>query len=230
MPHRTSFTLNYQVQLAATRETIRMALMHAARPIVSTKFTEESAVLLHLVTEQCPDIPVVWVDTGYNTRATRDFADRLCRELALSLHTFQPTQHVVTLPPALDDPAHTAFTQEVKIEPFQRALRDLHADAWLSSIRRYQSTHRSKLPVFDITDDGTLKVLPMLDWSADMVERYRETHGLPKGPACFDPTKGEPFRECGLHLSADDPVHRQPGPSTRSQANAGVEKFEDRLA
>lgn len=192
--------LNYRHQLATARHAIHVALENSCHPIVSTKFSEESAVFLHLLTQIKADIPVVWVDTGYNTRATREFAKQLQQRLQLNLKTYRPLDHIITFPPALDDPEHAEFTQEVKIRPFQRALSELQADGWLSSIRRYQSAHRSGLSTFHTAADGILKVSPILEWTADTVSRYRQEHELPEGPACFDPTKGEPFRECGLHL------------------------------
>lgn len=53
---------------------IEEILEDAVRPIVSTKFGPESAAFLHMLTRIVPDIPVVWVDTGYNTRSTLQFA------------------------------------------------------------------------------------------------------------------------------------------------------------
>ena len=194
--------LNYRHQLATARHAIHVALENCHHPIVSTKFSEESAVFLHLVTQVKADIPIVWVDTGYNTRATREFAQQLQQSLKLNLKRFEPLDHTITFPPALDDPDHAEFTQEVKIEPFQRALRTLQADGWLSSIRRYQSAHRHSLPTFHTASNGVLKASPILEWTAETVSRYRQEHELPQGPACFDPTKGEAFRECGLHLTA----------------------------
>lgn len=194
--------LNYRHQLVTARHAIAAALQNSCRAVVSTKFSEDSAVFLHLITQMKADIPVIWVDTGYNTRATREFADKLSQRLELNLQTFTPEEHTITFPPELDDPDHAEFTQEVKIEPFQRALRTLQADAWLSSIRRYQSDHRRSLPTFQPVSNGLLKVSPILEWTADTVTRYRLEHDLPEGAPCFDPTKGEPFRECGLHLTA----------------------------
>ncbi|NND89561.1 MAG: phosphoadenosine phosphosulfate reductase family protein [Granulosicoccus sp.] len=192
--------LNYTLQLAIARECVRMALANARNPIVSTKFSEESAIFLHLASQIRPGVDVIWVDTGYNTRDTVAFSRELVGRLDISLHVFEPENHTITMPPALDDPEHAEFSRQVKIEPFQRALRSLQADVWLSSIRRYQSNHRRNLTSFQTQSDGLLKVSPLLDWTPGTLARYRQEHELPLGPACFDPTKGEPFRECGLHL------------------------------
>lgn len=192
--------LTYQHQLSVARNAIRLALADSRSPVVSTKFSESSAVFLHLVSQVQPGIPVIWVNTGYNSRNTLAFSNEVSAQLDITLHIFRPDAHEIRMPPSLDDPDHAAFTREVKIEPFQRALRSLEADTWLSSIRGYQSEHRSRQPIFQQLPDGMLKVSPLQGWSADTVERYRIENDLPLGPSCFDPTKGEPFRECGLHL------------------------------
>ena len=96
----------------------------------SVHFRPFEAVILHLVTQVNPDVPVVWMDNGYNTEATYRFADEVTRQLKLNLQIYLPRRSrahreaVEGATPALDDPRHAAFTQEVKLEPFARALRE----------------------------------------------------------------------------------------------------------
>ena len=191
--------LNHRDRVRRARGTLELAMSVSRRPIVSTKFSPHSAVLLHLVGEVAPRTPVVWVDTGYNTRATTRFATETAARLELDLHVFEPIDHVVTVPPGLDDPEHADFVETVKLEPFRRALETLGADAWLCSVRREQTAHRAALAPFEQGMPGVVKVSPLLDWSAADVARYAHEHELPLGPECYDPTKGEPMRECGLH-------------------------------
>ena len=198
-PIAISEELNHRARLGEARLALDMALEAGERPFVSTKFGADSAVFLHLVTRRAPDVPVVWVESGYESRATRRFADELVGTLSLNLHVFRPEAHAVRPPPALGDPDHAAFTEEVKLAPFRRAIATLGADVWLSSIRRYQSAHRAATTTFDQLGPALLKVSPMLGWTSDDVARYAREHALPHGPDAFDPTKGEPFRECGLH-------------------------------
>ena len=102
--------------------------------------------------------------------------------------------------PALDDPAHADFVGRVKLEPFERALTELRPDLWLTALRREQTAHRAAQPQVRRTPKGYLKVAPLLDWSAADMDRYLRDNDLPRGPQCYDPTKGEARRECGLHL------------------------------
>lgn len=191
--------LDYQAQITHASEIIVNALHEKERPVVSTKFGIDSSVFLHFINQHVPGIPVLWVDTGYNSRATLDFVDNLVDLLALNVCVYKPIDHTIKIPPTLDDVEHKTFTQEVKLEPFQRALRSQQADVWFSSIRRYQTTHRERSHALQRLSGGLLKVSPILDWTAEIVQQYREAYALPLGPDCYDPTKGVAFRECGIH-------------------------------
>lgn len=200
MSRSKASALNYQTQLIEAREVLNLAMSNSCRPIASTKFSPDSAAFLHLITQHMPDIPIIWVDTGYNTRETQQFAKSLTEKLKLNLVTYEPIDHTIIFPPGLDDPEHAAFSHEVKVAPFQRAMKELDADTWFSSVRRYQTAHRQSLSKFDSTNDERLKVSPLLNWTQEHIDQYIEDNDLIVGPECYDPTKGEPFRECGLHL------------------------------
>ncbi|HMM75268.1 MAG TPA: phosphoadenosine phosphosulfate reductase family protein [Gammaproteobacteria bacterium] len=186
------------------QDIVRRALAVARRPVVSTNFRPRSAAFLHLITRIAPDIPVLWVDTGYNTPATYRFAEALTRRLQLNLKVYSPLvtgarrSAVLGGVPALDDPAHRAFTQEVKLEPFERALREHAPDLWLTGIRGEQTDFRRSLGVVSDGPLGTLRVAPIFAWSAVDLEDYLYEHGLPDNDDYVDPTKGRDNRECGL--------------------------------
>ncbi|HYP69347.1 MAG TPA: phosphoadenosine phosphosulfate reductase family protein, partial [Variovorax sp.] len=58
--------------------------------IVTTNFRPFEAVILHMVTRAKADVPVVWMDNGYNTEATYRFADEVTKLLGLDLHIYLP--------------------------------------------------------------------------------------------------------------------------------------------
>lgn len=200
MSSNSAISLNDE-QHDSPRDLIRWALSQAERPITTTKFGPESAVLLHMLVQEMPEIPVIWVDTGYNTRATQQFAWKLTERLNLNLQLYRPLDDRYEEVPALDDPRHTEFTQRVKLEPFQRALGELQPDVWFSSIRREQTEHRAGQRPISRSERGYLKVSPLLDWTEADMHAYLAEHDLPSEPDYFDPTKGESRRECGLHLA-----------------------------
>ena len=186
---------------------VARALRHAARPLISTNFRPRSAALLHLVTRLAPDIPVIWVDTGYNTNATYRFAEEVTARLKLNVQVYTPRvssarrYSVFNGVPSLDHPAHADFTREVKLEPFERALREWNPDVWFTGIRGEQTDFRKQLGVVSRGPLGATRVAPFFAWTAVDQDDYLYEHGLPDYDDYYDPTKGNDRRECGLqHL------------------------------
>lgn len=175
--------------------------------IVTTNFRPFEAVILHLVTRANPNVPVVWMDNGYNTPTTYQFADAVTKQLGLNLKIYLPLRSrahreaVEGATPALDDPRHAAFTEEVKLEPFARALRETAPKVWFTALRATDTAVRAAMDPVSINPDGLIKVAPLLHWSSKDLYEYCEQHGLPNNFDYVDPTKGEDNRECGLHLS-----------------------------
>ncbi|CAM3574235.1 phosphoadenosine phosphosulfate reductase family protein [Halomonas lysinitropha] len=185
---------------------IRWALDQGQWPICTTNFRPFEGVILHMVTRQQPDIPIVWMDSGYNTEATYRFADELIQRLDLNLVSYLPRRsraHREALEgpaPGIDDPRHEAFTREVKLEPFERALREMAPDVWFTALRAEDTPERARMAAVSRNGDGLLKVSPLLHWTARDLHRYLQEHDLPNNFDYFDPTKVEEKRECGLHL------------------------------
>ncbi|HCL86702.1 MAG TPA: phosphoadenylylsulfate reductase [Comamonadaceae bacterium] len=186
---------------------VRWALGLEQRAIVTTNFRPFEAVILHLVTQVQPDVPVIWMDNGYNTEATYRYADEVARLLKLNLRTYLPLRsraHREALEgpaPALDDPRHAAFTEEVKLEPFARALRETAPRVWFTALRASDSAVRAQMQPVSVNPDGLIKVAPLLHWTSRDLHQYCQAHGLPNNFDYVDPTKGEAQRECGLHLA-----------------------------
>lgn len=184
----------------------RWALSLNKHAICTTNFRPFEAVILHMVSQVQPDIPVVWMDSGYNTEATYRFADDVIKRLNLNLVSYLPKRtraHREALEgamPTIDDPRHAAFTEEVKLEPFSRALSEMAPQVWLTALRAEDTPERAKMQPVSVNDDGLIKVAPVLNWSAKDMYEYLVKHNLPNNFDYFDPTKVEDKRECGLHL------------------------------
>ena len=175
--------------------------------IITTNFRPFEAVILHMVTRANPTVAVVWMDNGYNTDATYRFADEVTKLLKLDLHIYLPRRSrahreaVEGDTPALSDPRHAAFTAEVKLEPFTRALRETAPKVWFTALRATDTAVRAQMEPVSVNPDGLIKVAPLLHWSSKDLYQYCEIHGLPNNFDYVDPTKGEDNRECGLHVA-----------------------------
>lgn len=172
----------------------------------STSFGPFSAVTLHLATRANPKIPVIWVDSGYGTAATYRYAEEVIRQLSLNFLNYRPRRsraHREAMEgplPEITDPRHKAFTEEVKLEPFDRAVKDIGGRVWITGIRADETEQRAATLPVSVGSDGLIKVAPVLRWTAKHMHEYLKRHDLPNNFDYFDPTKVDDKRECGLHL------------------------------
>lgn len=202
--------LNATLRSRPPLEITRWAIGEArGRAIVSTNFRPYEAVLLHLVTQVQPDIPVLWVDHGYNRPATYRHAEDLRRRLNLNLKAYLPRLSAAhrdalygPVPGADDEPGLRHFSALMKLEPFHRGMKELAPTVWLTALRKVQNPHRAGLDlVTHDTNFGTLKVSPLFYWTDADLESYLRHHDLPNEWDYFDPAKAEEKRECGLHAA-----------------------------
>lgn len=187
------------------QEIVNWAAELAGRTIVTTNFGPYEAVILHMAVAAQPDIDVVWIDSGYATGKTYLFAEQLIADLDLNIHVFNPLMSAARRDaimgiPDVDDPRHEEFTNQVKLEPFTRAMREMAPDVWLTAVRRDQTAFRQGMDIVSQDrEGGVLKVAPVLEWKELDMERYLHEHNLPNEKNYYDPTKVLGNRECGLH-------------------------------
>ncbi len=156
--------------------------------VMTTSFGIHSAVMLHLVTQIVPQMPIIWVDTGYLPNSTYRFAEQLTARLSLNLQVYQSL-----LSPARMEALHgklwaqtdleslNRYDQIRKVEPMQRALSELGATGWLAGLRSDQTAHRKTLDIVSLQGE-IYKISPILDWSAKAIYKYLIAHDLPYHP------------------------------------------------
>jgi phosphoadenosine phosphosulfate reductase len=179
---------NARLEKLSAEERVAWALKQFRPEIVlSSSFGAQAAVSLYLVSQQWPEIPVVLIDTGYLFPETYRFADELTERLKLNLKIYR----------APLSPAHQEarwgqlweqglegierYNRYNKVEPMQQALRELGARGWITGLRRQQSRSRAELGVL-VSQNGIVKIQPIIDWSDRQVFQYLTKHGLPYHP------------------------------------------------
>ncbi len=192
-----------------------------------SSFGTESAVLLHMVSQVRPEVPVIFLDTGRHFPATLDYVAQLTELLGLNLVRVRPDESLVMG----EDPDGSLAKRDPdmccnlrKTFPLADALSGY--DAWISGRKRFQASSRSAIPVFE-RDGQKIKLNPLALWSKQAVDDYRARYALPDHPleqfgflsiGCEPCTRavaeGEDPRagrwahspdkqECGIHLSPD---------------------------
>ncbi len=200
---------------------------------VVSSFGAESVVLLHLIAQVDPDVPVLFLDTGKHFAETLKYRDDVAERLGLT--------NLVVLKP---DEAELVAKDETglrwsydpdgcceirKVKPLAKALGQF--DASFTGRKAFQSSTRANLPRFEVDtsdEQGRLKINPLIDWSAEDISAYLEEYDLPRHPLVAqgfpsigcepctnkvaegeDPRsgrwKGWDKVECGIHQPGEEP-------------------------
>ncbi|MEM6709599.1 MAG: phosphoadenylyl-sulfate reductase [Pseudomonadota bacterium] len=206
--------LNAELAARPAADRVAYAFEHLPEThVLSSSFGAQAAVLLHMLTAQRPEVPVVLIDTGYLFPETYAFVQRLTERLDLNLEIFRAART-----PAEQEAAEgrrweqgleglEAYNLENKVEPMQRALSELDAGTWFTGLRRSQANSRADTAFVSYTGNR-FKVAPIADWSDRDVHDYLKQHQLPY----------HPLWDQG-YVSIGD-VH-----STRTLADAGSEEL-----
>jgi phosphoadenosine phosphosulfate reductase len=225
------YYLNLHSQAATPQAILAWAWKTFAPAIVTTSsFQTQSVPLLHMISRVCPEMPVVFIDTGFHFPETLAFRDELAEKFALNLQIVGPElsreelilEHGERL--YRRDPDLCCYLNKVK--PLERALDG--RCAWVSGVRHDQTRHRRHLHDLAPQLSGVIKIHPLLRWTREQVEAYREEHNLPVHPLyhlgylsvgcapCTQPTfnaederagrwAGRDKEECGLQLDPRSP-------------------------
>lgn len=203
---------NSELRNKSPLEIVKWAIAQAkGRAIVSTNFRPYEAVVLHLCVQAQADIPVLWVDHGYNRPATYKHAEQLKQLLRLNIKAYLPKISAAhrdaiygEIPSTDDEKALKEFSALMKLEPFQRGMKELAPTVWITALRKVQNPNRAELDI--VSEDknfGALKVSPVFYWSDAEMENYLKQNNLPNEWDYFDPAKADDKRECGLHVQWD---------------------------
>ena len=222
-------TLDQKIEAAG--ELIGRVFADSAAPAcVTCSFQTECMALVDLVIAQKPDIPVLFLETGYHFAETYAYRDQMTERLHLNLVNLASRQTVAAQESQfgiLNQTAPDRCCGMRKVEPLFRGLDDY--GVWFTALRRDQSPTRANLQTVDNfrlpTGKQLLKVSPLADWTNADVWNYLKRRGIPVLPlyeqgytsiGCApcttppaDPDNPRSGRwagrklECGIHIASE---------------------------
>jgi phosphoadenosine phosphosulfate reductase len=151
-----------------------------------TSFGAEAIVLLALIAEVKPDLPIFFLDTGKHFQATLDYAREVEKLLGLT--------HVIWLKPdekmlGNADPKGDLWQHTPnrccwirKVEPLERAMKDYDIQAMITGRKRYQTPQRANMETIEIDEKGIFRINPLAYWSKAQQEEFLERRNLPPHP------------------------------------------------
>jgi len=164
-------------------EIVRVSAGHNV--CLTSSFQTEDMVVLHLLRQRLPDVPVIFLETGYHFAALLEYRDRLVRDWNLNLINALPLTsikeheaqygllHIIN---------PTQCCQIRKVEPLMRSLEPF--TWWFTGLRREQSPTRANLKKIEdhsLPSGKQMKKISVLaDWTWDRVEAYAREHDIPR--------------------------------------------------
>jgi phosphoadenosine phosphosulfate reductase len=151
---------------------------------IVSSFGADSSVLLHLVAQVDPSMPVYFLETGKHFPETLDYVETLKKHLGLiNIHAVHPaTGDIQRFDPNGDlwetDPDSCCHIR--KTEPLE-PITEMYG-GWVTGRKRFQTKERGVLPHFELTSDNRIKVNPLAYFSDADVNQYKVDHGLPEHP------------------------------------------------
>ncbi|MDP1539258.1 MAG: phosphoadenylyl-sulfate reductase [Moraxellaceae bacterium] len=187
---------------------------------MSSSFQTQSMPLLHMVTQVRRSIPVFFMDTGYHFWETLIFREYIASEWSINVIDLYRAprwdvfakQNTRSLP--VEDPNLCCYLH--KVQPMQKALKDVKA--WISGIRRDQTSVRAHAKILELQTDGLVKINPLLNWTKSDIRKYAEENNLPPHPLYEKGYRSVGCAPCTIAIGVDD--------DERSGRWAGREKVE----
>jgi phosphoadenosine phosphosulfate reductase len=147
-----------------------LAANENAHVCLTSSFQAEDMAVLHLLRKRIPDVPVLFLDTGYHFAQTYEYRDRMAKEWSLQLVNVLPKQ---TVPEQESAFGILNRTDPTALQPF---------DVWFTGLRREQSPTRKNLKKVELhrlpTGKTLWKVSLLADWNWEQVWRYVNAHGI----------------------------------------------------
>jgi phosphoadenosine phosphosulfate reductase len=226
--------LNARFERSPAPDIVRWAVEESGlgKVALASSFQDEAVALAHMAVQVRPDVPVIFLETGFHFAETLAFKERLTEQLGLNVWELTGDETVESQAekygPRLYESDPNLCCRLNKVEPLNAALRTL--DAWLTGLRRDSAPSRAETPILDQYEleagKTLLKVSPLANWTKRDVARYLSEHQLPRHPlyrlgfasiGCAPCTRalfpGEDERagrwpgaekvECGIHLGPE---------------------------
>ena len=198
---------------------------------ITCSFQAEDVVVLHLLRERMPDVPVLFLDTGYHFAETYEYRDRLTQEWSLNLVNVLPEKTIEQQESEfgiLYREQPTKCCQLRKVEPLMRSLEPF--DIWFTGLRREQSPTRKNLKKVEQhrlpSGKTLLKVSPLADWTWAQVWEYTGKHGL-----TYLPQYDRGYASIGCEPCTaipDDPANPRSGRWSGKKLECGIHTFSEK--
>jgi phosphoadenosine phosphosulfate reductase len=178
--------ISLQLELSTPQEILRWAWEeYGAGLTMATAFGAEGCALLAMLADIAPAIHVFNLETGYQFPETLRLRERIKERYGIEVAFVEAEESVREMEARFGGPIYRSRPDECcrirKIEPLKRAIRGW--DAWISAIRRDQTSARSNAGIVEWDAKfGLVKVNPLANWTKQDVWDYIRANDVPYNP------------------------------------------------
>lgn len=213
-------SLNERFEKAEPQDILRWAITsHPGKVALSSSFGGHSAALIHMAIQIEPNLPILFLNTGFLFMETLEFAAGLTRRFHLNVREFKASrEQIEETRRNLEIRARQGGAKccdDAKIDLMKRSLEGF--SCWIAGLRRSQGSGRKDIKIVEEYESGLIKVHPLANWSDRDLYAYMKRHNLP-----FHPLWEKGFTSIGC-----EPCTSLPGTGgERSGRWAGLDKTE----
>ena len=172
-----------------------------------SSFGAHSALLIDMVAEVNPQTPVLFLETGKHFEETLEYVEQIKKKLCLkNVHMLRPQEEMVERTDPKGDlwgiqPNRCCWMR--KVEPLQRAVKELGIKALITGRKRYQTSDRSDMGYFQVDADGVFRINPLAFWDRDKIKKEFKFRQLPQHPLVAKGYKSIGCEPCTLPVGKD---------------------------
>ena len=179
--------------------------MFAPKVTMATAFGAEGCIILSMLADIRPRIRVFNLDTGYQFAETLRLRDRFYEKYGIEVEYVRADETVASMERRFNGPIYTTRSDECcrirKVVPLAKAVKGY--DAWISAIRRDQTSDRKQSGIVEWDKKfRLLKINPLANWSKDRVWRYIHENDVPYNPLHDQGYPSIGCRPCTLPVTA----------------------------
>lgn len=196
--------------------------------IMTSAFGASGMVLIHMIKDICPEIPILFLNTGFHFPETLEFLNRIQSLWDIRVIELKPAMSKEDLFQKLGPKPYENHQDQCchvnKVLPLEKAFHDFQVKAWITALRKDQSISRQNLEVITTDHRGILKINPLVYWTRKDIWAYLFENKVPYHPLhdknypsigcapCTQPTGdgsherdgrwvGKDKLECGIHVA-----------------------------
>lgn len=154
------------------------------KAFITSSFQSHSIPLLHMISRIDPEIPVMFINTGFHFPETIAFRDKIVDRFGLRLVDVKSS---TDRSQQRDEHGHFYFTSDPdtccyinKTQPLEPLL--MQYDVWVNGVRADQNANRKSMKIEQKAPHGVTRFHPILDWTSKMIHEYAKEHQLPRHP------------------------------------------------